>query len=102
MIGVDIGGNNTRLSRYANYLRDLLLTADTTVMEMAAAAMGQLALASGTYTSEYVEFETKRAFEWLSGVGNEDRRHAAVSLTFKSIYKYIVQLVYFSYFVQYS
>ena len=34
----------------------------------------------GTYTAEYVEFEVKRAFEWLSGDRNEGRRHAAVSI----------------------
>jgi FKBP12-rapamycin complex-associated protein len=34
---------------------------------------------SGSYTAEYVEFEVKRAFEWLSGERNEGRRHAAVS-----------------------
>jgi FKBP12-rapamycin complex-associated protein len=48
-------------------------------MEMAAKAVGRLALASGTYTSEYVEYEEKRAFEWLSGDRNEGRRQAAVS-----------------------
>ena len=48
-------------------------------MEMAAKAVGKLALASGTYTAEYVEFEVKRSFEWLTGDRNEGRRYAAVS-----------------------
>ena len=34
---------------------------------------------SGSFTAEYVEFEVKRAFEWLGGEKNEGRRHAAVS-----------------------
>lgn len=35
---------------------------------------------SGSYTAEYVEFEVKRAFEWLSAEKTEIRRHAAVSI----------------------
>ena len=38
---------------------------------------GQLALAEGTYTAEYVEFEVRRALEWIGG--NEHKRLAAVS-----------------------
>lgn len=78
LIGVDVGNTSTRISRFANYLRNLLPSADTTVMELASCAVGRLALASGTYTAEYVDFEVKRAFEWLSGDRNEGKRHAAV------------------------
>lgn len=78
LIGLDAGNTATRISRFANYLRNLLPSHDVVVMEMAAGAVGKLALASGTYTAEYVEFEVKRAFEWLSGDRNEGRRHAAV------------------------
>lgn len=78
LIGVDVGNTSTRISRFANYLRNMLPSNDTSVMELAAKAVGRLALASGTYTAEYVEFEAKRAFEWLSGDRNEGRRHAAV------------------------
>jgi FKBP12-rapamycin complex-associated protein len=46
---------------------------------MAAKAMGILALSSGTYAAEYVEFEVKRALEWLTGDRNEGKRLAAVS-----------------------
>ena len=81
LIGVDVGNTSTRISRFANYLRNLLPSSDVSVMEMAAKAVGKLALASGTYTAEYVEFEVKRAFEWLTGDRNEGRRHAAVSVT---------------------
>lgn len=57
----------TRISRFANYLRNLLPSNDVGVMELVAKTMGKLALASGSKASEYVEFEVKRAFEWLSG-----------------------------------
>lgn len=77
LIGVE-GGNATRLSRFANYLRNLLPSSDTAVMEMASKAMGRLAMAGDTFTAEYVEFEVKRALEWLGGDRNEGRRHAAV------------------------
>jgi FKBP12-rapamycin complex-associated protein len=47
-------------------------------MELAAKTVGKLALVSGTYAAEYVEFEVKRAFEWLGGDRYEGKRHAAV------------------------
>ncbi|XP_064598762.1 serine/threonine-protein kinase mTOR-like [Liolophura sinensis] len=78
LIGVDIGNTTTRISRFANYLRNLLPSNDVGVMEMAAQAVGLLALTSGTYVAEYVEFEVKRALEWLTGDRHEGRRHAAV------------------------
>lgn len=68
----------TRISRFANYLRNLLPSNDVGVMELVAKTMGRLALASGAKASEYVEFEVKRAFEWLGGDRVEAKRHAAV------------------------
>lgn len=73
------GGNATRISRFANYLRNLLPSSDPVVMEMASKAMGHLSMAGDTFTAEYVEFEVKRALEWLGADRNEGRRHAAVS-----------------------
>ena len=70
--------------RFANLLRNLIPSTDVSVMEMTASAMGQLALASGTITAEYVEYEAKRAFEWLSGDRHEGRRHAAVRNTLEN------------------
>ncbi|XP_041377661.1 serine/threonine-protein kinase mTOR-like isoform X2 [Gigantopelta aegis] len=78
LIGVDVGNTSTRMSRFANYLRNLLPSNDVGVMEMAAKAVGILALSSGTYAAEYVEFEVKRSVECLTGDRNEGRRHAAV------------------------
>lgn len=79
LIGVE-GGNATRISRFANYLRNLLPSSDPVVMEMASKAMGHLSMAGDTFTAEYVEFEVKRALEWLGADRNEGRRHAAVSI----------------------
>ncbi|CAG5108662.1 Similar to Mtor: Serine/threonine-protein kinase mTOR (Rattus norvegicus), partial [Cotesia congregata] len=78
LIGADVGNINTRTIRFANYLRSLLPSTDVGVMELTAKTVGKLALVSGTYTAEYVEFEVKRAFEWLGGDRNEGKRHAAV------------------------
>ena len=80
LIGVDLGNTSTRMSRFANYLRNLIPSNDVTVMEMAAKAVGILAVSSGAFAAEYVEFEMKRVLEWLTGDRNEGRRHAAVSI----------------------
>ena len=84
LIGVDVGNMSTRISRFANHLRNLLPCSDAVVMEMAAKAVGRLALASGTCTAEYVEYEVKRAFEWLTTDTKDERqdgrRHAAVRI----------------------
>ncbi|KAK9883142.1 hypothetical protein WA026_001340 [Henosepilachna vigintioctopunctata] len=79
LTGTDFGNMTTRISRFANYLRNLLPSNDVGVMELAAKTMGRLALVfSGSKASEYVEFEVKRAFEWLGRDRVEGRRHAAV------------------------
>ena len=78
LIGLD-DGNVTRVSRFANYLRNILPNSDVTVMEMGAKAIGRLALAESALTAEYVEFEVRRALEWLSQERLEQKRHAAVS-----------------------
>lgn len=51
---------------------------DPIVTELAARALGKLALPGGPLTLDFVEFEVKRALEWLSGDRNEQRRYAAV------------------------
>lgn len=79
LIGVD-GGNATRTSRFANYLRTLLPCNDVSVMELVAKAVGRLAQMGGTFSADYVEFEVKKALEWLIGDRHEGRRHAAVSI----------------------
>ncbi|GFN76929.1 mechanistic target of rapamycin (serine/threonine kinase) [Plakobranchus ocellatus] len=80
LLGGDVGNIGTRVTRFANYLMNLLPSNyyDLGVMEMAAKAVGILALSSGTYASEYVEFEVRRALEWLVSDRNEGRRQASV------------------------
>lgn len=55
----------TRISRFASYLRNLLVSNDITIMEMVAKTLASLALVSGSKASGYVEFEVKTALEWL-------------------------------------
>ncbi|XP_054720357.1 serine/threonine-protein kinase mTOR-like [Uloborus diversus] len=78
LLGINVGNTAIRTSRFVNYLRNLLPSSDSGVMELAAYAIGRLALVSANYTAEYVEFEAKRAFEWLSGDRHEAKRHSAV------------------------
>ena len=71
-------GGNAKTSRFANYLRNMLPCSDVSVMGMVAKAVGRLSQVGGTFSADYVEFEVKRALEWLSGDRIEGRRHAAV------------------------
>lgn len=48
------------------------------VLELAAKTMGRLATSLGIKRTEYVEFEIKRAYEWLSEERNEGKRLSAV------------------------
>ncbi|KAI8593944.1 armadillo-type protein [Geranomyces variabilis] len=77
---VDFEGeeNTTKTTRFANYLRIVLPGSDPQITILAAKALGHLALAGGTLTAEFVEFEVKRALEWLQGDRHEARRYAAV------------------------
>ena len=79
---INVDGNSNRTSRFVNYLRNMLPCNDVTVMEMVAKTVGRLAQVGGTFSSDYVEFEMKKALEWLSGDRHEGRRHAAVSVEF--------------------
>jgi FKBP12-rapamycin complex-associated protein len=77
---VDFDGeeNATKITRFANYLRIVLPGSDPQVMALSAKALGRLALVGGTLTVDFVEFEVKRALEWLQGDRIETRRQAAV------------------------
>ena len=87
-----------RVGRFANYLRGILPCTDYLVTEMTAKAIGCLALAEGAYTAEYVEFEVRRALEWLSTDKNENKRLAAVSLVFALVInQYIAMIVFYRY-----
>lgn len=82
LVGVDIGNAATRISRFANYLRNLVPASDVVLMEMTAKGMGILALSAGNHAAEYVDFETKRALEWLAGERHEGQRYSAVRKQF--------------------
>ena len=69
----------TRTTRFANYLRNMLPCNDVSVMVMRAKAVGRLAQVGGTFSADYVEFEVKKALEYLAGDRSEGRRHDAVS-----------------------
>lgn len=72
--------NATRTARFLNYLSQLILLNDVNIMKHAITTLGKLATPGGTLTGEFVDFEAKRAIEWLQSEGkqNENRRHAAV------------------------
>ena len=56
-----------KITRFANYLRIVLPGTDPVITLLASKALGRLALPGSSLTSEFVEFEVKRALEWLQG-----------------------------------
>lgn len=95
----DIGSSQS--VRFINFLRPALPCNDTQVMIMASKTLGKLALSGETLTANSIDFEIKRALEWLQAPDRfEPRRHAAVLIlkelsknapTF--IYSYVGQIV---------
>lgn len=85
LIGVDVGNTSTRISRFANYLRNAFPSTDVEVMELAAKAVGKLALVSGTYSTEYIDVEVKRAFEWLAATERHEGKRLAAVLVLKEL-----------------
>ncbi|KAI1309348.1 Serine/threonine-protein kinase mTOR [Halotydeus destructor] len=77
LVGVDIPKNPTHCSRFANYLRNQPPT-DIELIELTAYAIGKVALASDQWAAQYVEYEVKRAIEWLQSDKNEAKRHSAL------------------------
>lgn len=78
VIDIDYEENASKITRLATYLRVGLASSEPVVMQMASKALGRLARASGTLTADCVDFEVRRALEWLSSERSEPRRHAAV------------------------
>ena len=69
LIDFDSGEENAiKVTRFANYIRLGLPGIDHRVTIRAAKALGHLANAAGSLTTEFVEFEMKRALEWLQGI----------------------------------
>ena len=74
-----LGENATKISRFANYLRDIFQpSTDAVTLAAAAKALGHLVHSGGPVTADVVEFEVKRALEWLQGERVEYKRLAAV------------------------
>lgn len=78
LIGGDTETTKTRTIRYAHYLRNIFPSTDISVLELAAKTMGRLAASLGVKRGEYVEYEMKRAYEWLAEERNEGKRLSAV------------------------
>ncbi|CAR66402.1 DEHA2F23452p [Debaryomyces hansenii CBS767] len=72
--------NATKTARFSNYLGSLILSNDLTIMKQATMTLGKLATPGGTLTGDFVDFEAKRAIEWLQSDNkqHENRRHAAI------------------------
>ncbi len=49
LLQVDVGNTNARMTRFANYLKNLLPSQDVVVMELTARALGKLTLASVSF-----------------------------------------------------
>ncbi|KAL2912121.1 phosphatidylinositol kinase-related protein kinase tor1 [Polyrhizophydium stewartii] len=101
LIDIDGGEENlTKVTRFANNLRVVLPGSEPRITVAACSALGHLASVTGTLTTEFVEFEVKRALEWLQGDRNEARRFAA-ALIIKElalnaptlVYVYVPQIV---------
>lgn len=75
---IDIS-NEDQIIRFANYLRNFLAQPNTSraALLVASTALGHLAMSnqthgvSGTLVAAFVDFEVKRAFEWLQGERQE-------------------------------
>lgn len=72
--------NATKTARFSNYLSSLILSNDLTIMKQATMTLGKLATPGGTLTGDFVDFEAKKAIEWLQSDNrqHENRRHAAI------------------------
>ncbi|KAK9453987.1 armadillo-type protein [Dipodascopsis uninucleata] len=91
--------NATKITRFANYLRAVIPSNDVDAMRLAAKALGRLAIPGGTLTVEFVEFEVKRALEWLQSDRQESRRQAAMLIIYELaqnsptiLYSYVPQI----------
>lgn len=93
LIDADTGEEGAvKITRFANYLRSVVLTSDTDVLRAACETMGKLTVDSGL-AKDLVEFDVKRSLEWLQSDRQEVRRLAAV-LNIKSIATHSPTLLY--------
>ncbi|BDA44527.1 Serine/threonine-protein kinase TOR [Coccomyxa sp. Obi] len=72
-----LGEDAAKTSYFASYLREVFQpNTDPMTMEVAASTLGHLVKSGGALTADIVEFEVRRAIEWLGDRG-EARRYAA-------------------------
>lgn len=81
LVSVDIGNFQMRCSRFANLLRNLDIV-DVESMEFVAYAIGRIALASGSITDSYVDYEVARALEYISENNNDSKKQLGVSFVY--------------------
>ncbi|KAI5952420.1 TOR1 [Candida jiufengensis] len=72
--------NASKTARFSNYLGSLILSNDLVIMKQATRTLGRLATLGGNLTGDFVDYEAKRAIEWLQSDSrqHENRRHAAI------------------------
>ncbi|KAG7662855.1 TOR1 [[Candida] subhashii] len=72
--------NASKTARFSNYLGPLILSNDLIIMKQATKTLGKLARLGGNLTGDFVDYEGKRAIEWLQSDNkqHEHRRHAAI------------------------
>jgi FKBP12-rapamycin complex-associated protein len=58
-------------------------------MELVAYAIGRIALASGSIIDSYVDYEVKRAFEFIGENTNDSKKQLGVSLI--SVFKLLIK-----------
>jgi FKBP12-rapamycin complex-associated protein len=85
LVDVECEESSTFITRFANYLRQLLPCNDVATMIMASKVLGHLAQAGGTLTADFVEFEVKRALEGLNSEKRVEQQRLASVLVLKEL-----------------
>jgi FKBP12-rapamycin complex-associated protein len=101
LIDTDFEEPSAKISRYANLLRIIIPSTDQTVTVQSTKTLGHLASVGGALASEFLEFELKRALEWLGGDTRQEHRRFAANLVIKElassapsvVYPYIPQIL---------
>lgn len=87
LIEVPCEDNETKIIRFANYLRMVFqqTSAETSTLVQASRALGHLARAGGTVAADFVEFELKRSIDWLQCEPRGDAKRYAAVLVLKEL-----------------
>ena len=82
LIDVSSEDDETKIIRFSNYLRNFFVQPHQSKasLEKAAQTLGHLARAGGAITADFVDFEVKRALEWLSQDYDDHRRRFSACL----------------------